>query len=291
MAVPSARDFPIADLTRSITFNIDSSSDALLSSPPTKNTEEELSIPREIIAEAVSSTRLQAELERPIRVGTYNNYPAWLLCFRFSFQRTSDRWLTRVQAAKIEIGFFDAPWDASTAMNPSVVQFYPIEYEGRTTSGQVVHKADASLTVAPPSGGPNLGTSFSREVTVPLESKLHVHGVCGGRPARNKVTWTIEEDYIKKDGMPREMRMPIIVMRKEPRRFSARLLITAHYSIIRGPLAKMVPLLGKLDDPLYFDPAALENAMDQKLTGPDGTPIAEKIGILNNVVMAEYSSF
>ena len=126
---------------------------------------------------------------------------------------------------------------------------------------------------------------------MPMESKLHVDGLSSGRPVRNKVTWTIEENRIKEDGMPRKMRMPLIVTRKLARRFSARVIVTAHYSIIRGPLAKLVPVIGKMDDPLFFEPDALEAAIEQKQTGPDGTPIAERIGNLNDVSLSQYSSF
>lgn len=199
--------------------------------------------------------------------------------------------LTRVRAANIEIEFIDAPRDVSTATNPVVAKFHPVEHEGPTSHGQVVSTADASLTVAPPSGTPSLGTGYSREVTIPLESKLHVHGVCSGRPTRNKVTWTIEEDRLKRDGMPREMCMAVIITRRQSRRFSAKVTVSAHYAVIRGQLAKMVPVIGKMDDPLYFDPIALEAAVDQSQTGPDGTLVAQNIGNLGDVSLPEFSTF
>lgn len=126
---------------------------------------------------------------------------------------------------------------------------------------------------------------------MPLESKLYIHGVCSGRGSKNKVTWTVREDRLKKDGVPREMRMSIVVTSKEPRRFSARVIIWAHYAIVRGQLAKMVPVMGKMDDPLYFDPTALEAAVEENQTGPDGTPVAQNIGNLNDIALVEFSSF
>lgn len=233
-------------------------------------------------------------LKGVVRLGTYgihNDQPAELLCFHLSFQRTSDPWLTRVRAATIEIEFLDAPWDGSTAANPSVARFHPVEYEGPTSHGQVVTTTNASLSVNPPSGSPNLGTEYSHEVTLPLESKLHVHAVRSGRGTKNNVTWTIKEDRLKKDAMPREMCMPIVVTCKQPRRFSARVTVSAHYALIRGQLAKMVPVIGKMDEPLYFDPAALRAAVEEKQSGPYGTPVAMDLGDLNDVPLSEYSSF
>ena len=282
------------NLTRIISLSVDTSADGLLRSDRIGNSEEELSIPRETIADVVHSTRFHAELLRPIRLGTYGvhiDQPAELLCFHFSFQRTSERWLTRVRAATIEIDFLDAPLDGSNAANPSVAKFHPVEYEGPTSNGQIVKTTNASLSVAPPISSLSLGTGHSQEVTLPLESKLYVHGVRGGWRTKNNVTWTINEDRLKKDGLPREMCMPIIVTCKQPRRFSAQVTVSAHYALIRGQLAKMIPVIGKMDEPLYFDPATLRAAIEEKRSGPDGTPIAMDLGNLNDVPLSEYSSF
>ena len=283
-----------SNLVRDISFSLDTAAVGLLGHDHISNTEEELSIPREIIADVVGSWRFHAELLRPIRLGTYgihNDQPAELLCFHFSFQRTSDRWPTRVRAATIKIDFLDAPWDGSKAANPSIARFHPDEYEGPSSHGQVVTTTNASLSVAPPSGSPSVGLGKAREVTLPLESKLHVHGVRSGRPTKNNVTWTIEEDHLKKDGLPREMHLPLIVTCKQPRRFSARITVSAKYALIRGQLAKLVPVVGKMDEPLYFDPAALRAAAEEKQSGPDGTPVAMDLGDLNDVSLIEYSSF
>lgn len=282
------------DLTRTISFSLDTTSAVPSLGPSrTPNTQEELSIPRETIADVIGSSRLHAELVRPIRLGTYNKQPAVLLCFHFSFQRLSESWFTRVRAATITIEFLDAPWDASKGTNPSVADFYPVDYNGSTSYGQVVKSTNATLKVAPLSGGPSLGTGYSHEVTVPLESELHVHGVRTGRPSKNKVVWTVGEDQLKRDGVPREMWMPIIVTSKQPRRFSAKVTVSAHYAIIRGQLANMVPMIGKMDEPLYFDPAALKAAIEEYQTGLDGTPIAQNMGDFNDksFSLADYCSF
>lgn len=133
--------------------------------------------------------------------------------------------------------------------------------------------------------------SYTHEVTAPLESKLYIHGISSGRGSKNKVTWTIREDRLKNDGVPREMRMPIIVTSKEPRRFSARVTVSAHYAMVRGQLAKMIPVIGKMDDPLFFDPVAIKIAADEGQTGPDGKLIAHDVENLNGLSLVEFSSF
>ena len=113
-------DYP--QLSCTIAFDIDSSAESLLKSDPIKNTPEEESIPREIIAKEVRSTCVQAELLRPVHIGTFNKLSAYLLCFNFSFQRHSDGWFTRIQAADIDISFVDAPLNSSSpaGRNPSI---------------------------------------------------------------------------------------------------------------------------------------------------------------------------
>ncbi len=90
----TADDYP--ELSSIITFDIDTSAESLLKSTPITNTAEEESVPREIIAEEIRSTCVQAELLRPIYIGTCYGQNAYFLCFNFSFQRHSDGWFTRI---------------------------------------------------------------------------------------------------------------------------------------------------------------------------------------------------
>lgn len=90
----TADDYP--ELSSIITFDIDTSAESLLKSTPITNTAEEESVPREIIAEEIRSTCMQAELLRPIYIGTCYGQNAYFLCFNFSFQRHSDGWFTRI---------------------------------------------------------------------------------------------------------------------------------------------------------------------------------------------------
>ncbi|KAL9125549.1 MAG: hypothetical protein Q9217_005260 [Psora testacea] len=278
----------------SIMFDFDDTVDPVLSSSTRNNDEDEQHIPRELIAAEVRSSQLIAELERPIRVGTFNDLTAFLLCFRFSFQRILEGYFKRIRAAEIEITFVDAPTDGTVGRNPSIVRFHPVLYEGPVSQGTLTYTSEINSKLVSVAGGPTAGASVSREVSLPQESRLVVHGTRDGRPTRNKIVWTIEEDKILEKGMPREMKMPLIVNMKDPRRFSAKVIVAAHYVFKRGLLARTFPVIGKYDDPLYFDPAVLENiANTQSQTGPDGRPIAEMVGILdaNFLNTHEYSSF
>ena len=140
--------------------------------------------------------------------------------------------------------------------------------------------------------GPTFGANFSKEASRPREGQLVVHGVTSGRPARNRITWTVEENDILKSGVPREMEMALVVNMKEERRFSAQVVVKAHYAFNRGLIAKMIPVIGKSHDPLYFDPAVLRNiAQKQTQTGLDGRPIAENVGLIEGITLSEYTSF
>lgn len=277
---------------RSIALNIDSSGDSLLSTPAL-NTNEELSIPREEIITAVRGSRFQAELDRPIRISTINAQPAYLLCYRFSFQQTIYSWFNRVQQATIEIIFLNAS-DTSgdkKGPNPSVAKFHPVEFEGPLSRATVTYHTGARAGLPAIPGGPTLETDISRDVTLPRERRIIVHGLARGRPARNKINWVVIEDSILETGMPRTMQMPVIVTMKQMQRFSAKVLVTAHHSFVRGLITKMVPVIGRLDDPLYFDPSVLDQKVVSEETGLDSRRIAERVGELKDISLSDYSSF
>ncbi len=287
----AANDYP--ELSCTIGFDIDISAEAFLKSTPITNTADEESIPREIIAEEIRSTRVQAELFRPIHIGTFNLQPAYLLCFRFAFQRHSDGWFTRIQATDIDISFFDAPVDPSgpAGLNPSIVKFNPQTYTGPVSKGTKASHVEVNGQITSIPNGPTIGATFAQDVSRPQEGKLVVHGLTTGRLTRNKITWSIEEDRILKTGMPREMRLPLIVNMTEERRFSAKVVVSAHYAFKRGLYSKLVPVIGRNVNPLYFDPSTLNELARNNKTGLDGRPIAGTMGSLDNVPLQVYSSF
>lgn len=283
------------DLFQTISFELDDSADDLLSSP-SRNTEEEQFIPREVIAAEVRSTTVIAKLERPICLGTFNGLPAFLLRFHFIFQRVSQGFFDRIRAVEIKIVFEDAPTDpiVASSKNPTIVRFHPEEYHGPVSRGTVTDHTEVNAKIAPGLGGPSFDIVLSRDASIPRESKVIVHGAVDGWPTQNKITWTIDEDNILATGMPRNLKLPLIVNMKEPRRFSAKLVVAAHYGFKKGSLAKTFPVIGKKVAPVFFDPQLLQDLAQQTTrTGPDGKPIAKLVGNLDVISLntSEYSSF
>ena len=110
-----------AEFTWTIPISLDTSGESFLGNAQVP-VPEDSSIPREIIAEEIRSTRFQAELVRPLRLGFHNGLPAYLLCFAFSFQRISSG--ARIREATITIRFDDAPTD--TSADRSTVETGPL---------------------------------------------------------------------------------------------------------------------------------------------------------------------
>lgn len=281
-----------------IALDLDDAVDHVLSSPVTNEEDQDLSIPRTRIASAVGSTRVIAELERPIRTGKFNDQTAYLLCFHFSFQRVLDDSFKRIRGAVIEITFEDAspPPPSGTAgrrKNPSVVKFHPVLYTGPISQGTLTSTTEANLQIPSAPNGPTTGLIHSRQLTVPQESRLRIHGALDGTSNWNIVRWTVEEDGILKQGMPYEMRLRVIVNMKKPKRFLARVNVSAHYMFMKGALAKLFPVIGKVHDPVYFDHDILEEiATNQNQVGDDGTRIVENVGQLDDVLdTVEHGAF
>jgi len=134
------------------------------------NSPEELSIPREVISEVVGSSRLVAELERPIKIGTFNELPAFLLRTRFAFQRASSNWLYRIQAAEITIVFEDAQMNMASLetkkkkalQHPAIAAFYPEQFEGEISQALVTEGGSVSLDAGYMGVGASVGVETSR---------------------------------------------------------------------------------------------------------------------------------
>lgn len=284
------------DFFRPISFELDESIDPVLSSPNERDEgddEENQSIPRERIVAEVRRTTVVAAIERPLRLGTFNNHSAFLLTFHFSFQRVLEGFLDRIRAVDIKITFEDAPkaGPGVSAKNPSVVKFHPTFHQGPVSYGTVAYRSEAhsDLTIIP--GGPSIGASHSQEVAIPQESSLKVHGT---RPKPNRITWTIEENRLLAQGMPREVKLPLIINTKEGRRFSAKVVVAAHFLFMSQRLAKTFPVIGRHDVPLYFDPIVLRDLAETGApTSSDGSPVSEWVGELSIIELGapEYSSF
>lgn len=131
--------------------------------------EQELSIPREVIAEVVSGSRLVAELKRPIKIGEFNELPAYLLQIRFSFQRASSNWLYRIQAAEITIVFENAPMNEPAVkvsknkqQHPAIASWHPTLFEGEVSHALITESVNAGLEASYLGAGASVGTEKSK---------------------------------------------------------------------------------------------------------------------------------
>jgi hypothetical protein len=170
MASPKTEDTSLPqteepNLSWSIPLTIDTEQDYYLNrNPVQENNSREEFFPREVIAEAIGSSRLQAELGRPILIGTFNKLPAFLLRMSFSFQHFSSSWFCRIKAADVTIVFEDASVvgkKAGQQKPPAVAKWHPSLYEGVASQVQVTNHVGASinLTYMGLGGGVNVAQS------------------------------------------------------------------------------------------------------------------------------------
>jgi hypothetical protein len=274
--------FPESDesFARTIAFAVEESN-LLSSETPQQNTSDEEHVPRIIIAEEVRGNfRLQSRLLRPLQHGTvHNSIPAFLLRPIFTFQGQSKKWRSRITFATISVLFEDAPKHPTTPRGdaPAVksAAFYQSPYIGPTRSALVIGAAGMSV-----SGFSGIGGSLATSRTTLDEGNLKIETSINGRDL-NQVTWVIRENSVSKAGIPTSIELPIILMPTANRRFSAKIAVHAEYGFWQGPWAEKVPVLGKNDDPLYFDPVELELREAEAARGKDGELIVERVGELD----------
>jgi len=121
------------------------------------------------------------------------------------------------------------------------------------------------------------------------KGRVVVHGVRGGGKHRNSITWSIEQDAVAESGIPRNIELPLVITTRGESRFSAKVTVKAHYGFRRGPLARV---LGKNDEPLFFDPMVLESMANMGVEkGPDGKFIVKHSGPFDSVDLRSLSSF
>jgi hypothetical protein len=263
---------------------------------------EDAAIPREIIADELRSTRFLATLERPIRIGTHDKLPEYHLCLSLSFQNMQLSSGGRIRQASIAITFEDATLntsmedfsddsDSDDIYPPAILEIHPKLYEGPVSIVNVEMSTELSLSA---SGLASMspGGKASQKKSWEQEGLLLVHGSTLGSPVKHKVVWRVSENLISKLGIPKEMRLPFIVRPQNGRRFLAKLVLHASYGIWRGPLASMVPIVGKSDDPIYFDPTTLERMARQRdCSRFDGKTVEEEVGDLAQCDLSKHLSF
>jgi hypothetical protein len=300
---------PKEPLTQSFSFEIDDNSSQLSVVPQTNN-EVELSIPREIISTSVSSTKLQSEILRPIIAGTYNSIPAYLLKAQFQFQipDSGPNWFKRITAASISIVVEDAPFNEATSANsqrqyrrrgkgtqaspganpPAIIKTYPGEegWQGPISTAVVSNVTGAGIKAGWIVGG-NADFNHSRKNDYTGTAKVMT--LRSGGAQRNNLLVTVVENPVDGQGIPSFLVLPFILTHQS-RRFSMRVTVKATFGFWRGKLAESIPVLGRVDEPLFFDPTVLQGMMEKEERGIGGVKIVEGRGSLEEVDLQEHSS-
>ncbi|KAK0389307.1 hypothetical protein NLU13_2882 [Sarocladium strictum] len=280
-----------------------------------KNTPAQLSIPRELISEGKSSRLLQAELLRPVFAGTYLDDPAaYLVRLQLHLSLGSGQsWLNRIRTADIHVLLEDAPRDKRPDMrddagdgdadsdedsdeddveeellHPAIVKAFPgpSGWEGAPQSAEVTTANAASVQLGHElaSVSYNVNKSRTRVETGAVKVKVAHRG-----PDQNILHVRVEEDAVDKKGVPDHLVVPFIIIHRS-RRFRMQLAVHARYGLWRGKPADLVPILGRADEPLYFDPLVMRRIMDKGRRGINGEKVIEWRGALEEVNLQDYSS-
>ena len=287
-----------------------------LSGPPHRNSQAQLSVPREIISAGKRSDMLQAELLRPIFAGTYFDDPAYLVRLQLQLSLSAggnQSWLSRIQSADIHVLVEDGPRNDETTtandagnsetdededeasddfdeerIHPSIVKAFPGPKGWQGTPRSAERTTESTIGVQlgydPAFVSYNVGGSRTRVETGAVKVKVTHRG-----PGFNILHVRVEENAVDKAGVPDFLVIPFIVTHRS-RRFRLRLAVHARYGLWRGKAADMVPILGRADEPLYFDPSVMHRVMSKGRRGANGKRVVEWRGALDDVVLDEYSS-
>lgn len=285
-----------------LNITIDETSGQL--SAPKTNDKAELSIPRAIISESgIRSSLIQAKLQRPILAGTYFDEPSYLIRLQLHLYTpgASRSWLSRIQTASINVLLEDAAREEKRhssddddeeyeePMHPSIMNHFPGEngWEGPLQSALVTKTTDLGTQLG---YDPFISVSGSRSIsdtrvkTGAVKVKL---GIKGRRS--NILHVVVEENPIDREGVPDFLVIPFVIAHRS-RRFSMRVVINARYGFVRGKLAEMWPILGRADEPLYFDPPVMHRVMEKGQRDDSGKRKVEWCGVLDTINLQDYSS-
>lgn len=100
---------------------------------------------------------------------------------------------------------------------------------------------------------------------------------------------TLIENPVDACGIPSFLVVPLILTHHS-RRFSMRVTVKATFGFWCGKMAESILISGLTDDPLYFDPAVLNEFINKKETGIGGGRIAEWEENLEQVNLKDHSS-
>ncbi|KAK7994556.1 hypothetical protein PG991_016144 [Apiospora marii] len=263
----------------------------------------------------------RSECLRPILAGTYNGVPAYLVRLRFQLVAAagwnSREWLSRVKGATIKVLFKDAPPpddetqsgsededsdDDEEPQHPSIVKTMPGPegWKGQPTTAQVVDSGEFSLQLGWDAAA--VSATKSRQRTKAETGAVQIDVACLGHDD-NSLIVSVAEDPVDAGGIPKHLVLPLIVTvppqkkgkrrrgGSNGRRFSMRVEVNARFGFWRhGMLADIVPVLGRADEPLYFDPGVMQQWMEEGRTGVGGIKVVEWRSELKNVDLGQYSS-
>lgn len=261
---------PLPDLSLFIPLEVDEDTLSQLGPGQPSGDETAQVAPRTVIAEHFQrDAGLQAELKRPLYIGTYNDQPACLLIFKFTFQRCRSSSSYRIKGSKIRVEFKDAPLEPrrirrrpGMAQNPVVHKFEPSSFKGQIHASVVQNTLSLSANMAL-TGVPEVKAEISTTTVAPRVGQLSIQGVPYGLDGgQNQIVWTILENDVLKSGIPEILEFAVLVGYTEGRRFSASVRVSAElgWNLLRS--FKPTPILGKNSDPLLLDPEQLK-----RLTG------------------------
>lgn len=267
------------------------------------NKKAEHSFPREIISSSVA----QAEILRPVFGGTYKGSEAYLVRLHFELSGRNKSWFSRIQTANVTVLLEDAPRNQHPSDDehededededdedderpqPSIVKVFPGPegWTGRptsvtisTTTGLAVQLGDSSLLSVTPHIAETRTWTEEHAVRVKT-SRRGSH--------RNTLLVDISEDSVKADGVPEFITIPLIITH-HGRRFSMRVALHAHYGFWRGKLAETRPVLGRSDDPLFFDPAVMKQMMVDGSKAGGAELVTEWLGSMDELDLRAHSS-
>lgn len=299
--VPSATDGPpLSDevdlvLGQRLRVTLDESGNQL--SKPQTNRPSELCIPRNIISSSVSSAIFHAEFLRPIIAGTYHDVPAYLviLQFQLAIPGNSRSW-SRIQRADISVLVKDAPCDPAEEesdddddepSHPSIVKTFPGPegWKGALSTAEVTESSEVGLQLGLDSVSASVKGGRTRTKT-----ETGAVSVIVVRRQSNSLQVTVTEDSVDRAGVPQYLRIPVILTH-QARRFSMRVVVKARFGFWRGKLAETVPVLGRADEPLYFDPLEMHQMAERGQKGKrDGVQLVERRGELEDINLREHCS-
>jgi hypothetical protein len=172
--------------------------------------------------------------------------------------------------------------------HPSVVKTFPGPegWQGPVSTRSIANEVGVGLQAGWTGLGADVGWS---QTSTRDDSGLAKIETMRTGPQRNSLLVTVTENPIDASGIPSLLVMPFLVTHHS-RRFSMRVTVKATFGFWRGKLAESIPVLGRADEPVFFDTAVLAQKMEANEKGIGGLKLIEWVEGLDNVCLQEHSS-